>query len=176
MKTIIIVSKELLPSELTVIADDNNTQVLFFEGQSSDPYQIEVRIAEINVDKAEVRNAMGLYHKISTRTKVEDLTNKITEVKRSNPITNLPMGIALLVLTLVTLLAAIFGHDWPTVATVPDYAPTAALIGEAFLGEFLLPFEVAGILLLAALLAAVVVARKEIKDLDEDDPSREQTP
>ena len=97
------------------------------------------------------------------------LTNKITEVQRSNPLTNLPMGITILVLTIGTLFAAIFGHNWAVHGTTPEYAPTASVIGEAFLGPFLLPFEVAGLLLLAALVAAVVVARKEIKDLDEDD-------
>ena len=42
---------------------------------------------------------------------------------------------------------------------------TTETIGAAFLNEYLLPFEVAGLLLLAALLAAVVVARKEVRDV-----------
>ena len=57
----------------------------------------------------------------------------------------------------------IFGIDWGTQPAGP-YEPTTEMIGHAFLGRYLLPFEVAGLMLLAALLAAVVVARKEIKD------------
>jgi NAD(P)H-quinone oxidoreductase subunit 6 len=90
------------------------------------------------------------------------LTNKITEVKKSNPISNGWMGGLLFVGILSMLLFAVFGFEWAEQAPGP-FAPTTALIGEAFLGRFLLPFEVAGVMLLAALLAAVVVARKEVK-------------
>jgi NADH-quinone oxidoreductase subunit J len=92
------------------------------------------------------------------------LTNKIDDVKNSNPRSNMAVGTTLFVVTLTTLLAAGLGYDWPVRETVPDYAPTSEAIGEAFLGPYLLPFEIAGILLLAALLAAVVVARKEVKE------------
>jgi NADH-quinone oxidoreductase subunit J len=97
------------------------------------------------------------------------LTNKITDVKNSNPTSHVPVGAVLLTVTLITLLTAVLGYDWPVRDAPPPYAPTSALIGDAFLGPYLLPFEVAGILLLAALLAAVVVARKEIRD----DPTEE---
>ena len=42
-------------------------------------------------------------------------------------------------------------------------APTTAIIGNAFLTRWLLPFEVASLVLLATLIGAVVIARKEIK-------------
>ncbi len=93
------------------------------------------------------------------------LTNRISEVKDSNPTTNRFLGATLLATLLLTLLAAIFGRPW-AVRTTEPFAPTAEVIGDAFLGPYLLPFEVAGFLLLAALIAAVVVARKEIKDDD----------
>jgi NADH-quinone oxidoreductase subunit J len=91
------------------------------------------------------------------------LTNKISAVARSNPATNMILGGTLLIILTVVLLAVVFGVDWPT-REPAAFAPTAELIGNAFLGDYLLPFEVAGLLLLAALLAAVVVARKEIKE------------
>ena len=90
------------------------------------------------------------------------------DVANSNPMSNLPLGFVLLVMSLGTLLGAIFGYPWPVKEVVPAFEPTAHIIGDAFLGPYLLPFEVAGILLLAALIAAVVVARKEVKDLDAD--------
>ncbi len=94
------------------------------------------------------------------------MTNKISEVRRSNPATNLVLGGTLLITLLLVLFGVIFGFDWQTRPPGPA-VPTADLIGEAFLGPYLLPFEIAGFMLLAALLAAVVVARKEIKDEEE---------
>jgi NAD(P)H-quinone oxidoreductase subunit 6 len=41
-------------------------------------------------------------------------------------------------------------------------SPTTAGIGEAFLTTYVLPFEVASIVLLAALIGAIVVSRKEV--------------
>ncbi len=90
------------------------------------------------------------------------LTNKITEIKRSNPTSNAVLGGLLLVALVAVMLAAVFGYDWPMRPGEP-FAPTADLIGRAFLSEYLLPFEIAGLMLLAALVAAVVVARKEVR-------------
>ncbi|MCI0345432.1 MAG: NADH-quinone oxidoreductase subunit J, partial [Chloroflexi bacterium] len=42
-------------------------------------------------------------------------------------------------------------------------APTTYGVGQAFLTDFVLPFEVASIVLLAALVGAIVVSRKEVK-------------
>jgi NAD(P)H-quinone oxidoreductase subunit 6 len=43
-------------------------------------------------------------------------------------------------------------------------APTTAGIGEAFLGPYILPFELASVVLLVALIGAIVVSRKEIRE------------
>ena len=45
----------------------------------------------------------------------------------------------------------------------PGLAPTTREIGQAFLTRFLLPFELASLVLLATLIGAVVIARKELK-------------
>ena len=63
----------------------------------------------------------------------------------------------------VILLFAVLQFDWAVKADPGTYEPTAAIIGAAFLGEYLLAFHIAVFILLAALLAAVVVARKEVK-------------
>jgi NADH-quinone oxidoreductase subunit J len=94
------------------------------------------------------------------------LTNRISEVRISNPVRNVAFGGLLLVILTFTLLEVVWEFDWRLKLPGP-YAPTAETIGAAFLNEYLLPFEVAGLLLLAALLAAVVVARKEIRDPEE---------
>jgi NADH-quinone oxidoreductase subunit J len=51
---------------------------------------------------------------------------------------------------------------WPA-HIAPTSGPTAAIIGNGFLTKWLLPFEVASLVLLATLVGAVVIARKEIK-------------
>jgi NADH-quinone oxidoreductase subunit J len=49
------------------------------------------------------------------------------------------------------------------VRTPGPLAPTTARIGDEFLSTWLLPFEVASVVLLATLVGAVVMARKELK-------------
>ena len=43
-------------------------------------------------------------------------------------------------------------------------APTTYAIGNGFLGDYVLPFELASVVLLAALIGAVVLSRKELKE------------
>ena len=42
-------------------------------------------------------------------------------------------------------------------------APTTYGVGNAFLTDFILPFEIASLVLLVALIGAVMVSRKEVK-------------
>ena len=48
--------------------------------------------------------------------------------------------------------------EWPTVARPP--APTTEGIGRMFLGQYLLPFEAASVLLLVALIGAAMIVRR----------------
>ncbi len=50
---------------------------------------------------------------------------------------------------------------WP--AEARDPMPSTAKLGHAFLGEYLLPFEVASVLLLGAMIGAVVLARRAVR-------------
>ncbi len=52
--------------------------------------------------------------------------------------------------------------SWPTTATLPD-APSTYAIGNGFLGPYVLPFELASFVLLAVLIGAIVISRKELK-------------
>jgi NAD(P)H-quinone oxidoreductase subunit 6 len=90
------------------------------------------------------------------------LTNRITEVTVSNTSFGLFGGFLLFVSVAPVLLAVAVLTPWK--ATVPAaLAPTTAAIGHGFLTKWLLPFEVASLVLLATLVGAVVIARKEIK-------------
>jgi NADH-quinone oxidoreductase subunit J len=90
------------------------------------------------------------------------LTNRITDVNVSNSSFGLFGGALLFVAVAPVLLAVVSLTPWP-VAAPAALAPTTAEIGHGFLTKWLLPFEVASIVLLATLVGAVVIARKELK-------------
>ncbi|MCM2333130.1 MAG: NADH-quinone oxidoreductase subunit J [Anaeromyxobacteraceae bacterium] len=90
------------------------------------------------------------------------LTNRITEINVSNASLGLWGGAMLFVATAPVLLAVALVTPWAAVAPGPA-AYTTAAIGDGFLTKWLLPFEVASLVLLATLVGAVVIARKEIK-------------
>jgi len=92
------------------------------------------------------------------------LTKQIGEdPKLTNAHLGLPVGAALAAVTVGTLSYMAVMAPWKVVAK-PSYQPVSAALGTAFLTDFLLPFEVASVVLLAALVGAVIIARKEIKE------------
>jgi NAD(P)H-quinone oxidoreductase subunit 6 len=90
------------------------------------------------------------------------LTNRITEINVSNASLGLVGGLMLALAVAPVLLAVATVTPWavtePAVVT-----HTAAEIGDGFLTRWLLPFEIASMVLLATLVGSVVIARKEIK-------------
>jgi NADH-quinone oxidoreductase subunit J len=90
------------------------------------------------------------------------LTHRIADVRVSNrSLGRLP---ALVVIGIVgaVMMKAIFVTTWHAVAPgIP--APTTYAIGDAFLNDYILPFELASLVLLAALVGAVVLSRKQLK-------------
>jgi NADH-quinone oxidoreductase subunit J len=90
------------------------------------------------------------------------LTNRITEVNVSNSSFGMFGGVLLFVSVAPVLVAVAALTPWAAGAP-PPLAPTTAAIGNGFLTKWLLPFEVASLVLLATLVGAVVIARKEIK-------------
>jgi len=97
------------------------------------------------------------------------LTSRIAETKVSNASLGVPAGMALVLATAPVLLFAAFATPWAT-RPPPAPGPTTRAIGNAFLTRWLLPFEVASLVLLATLVGAVVVARKEVKRDEPSDP------
>lgn len=90
------------------------------------------------------------------------LTNRIGDVNITNKSVGLVGGIALFAAVTPLLVFVALLVPWPA-RQAPALAPTTALIGNEFLSTWLLPFEVASVVLLATLVGAVVVARKELK-------------
>ncbi len=86
------------------------------------------------------------------------LTQGIADVTVSNRAVGRAPALAVTIAVGTAMAAAIARSPWPAApAYVP--APTTYGIGNAFLGPYALPFEVASIVLLAALIGAVVIAR-----------------
>ena len=67
---------------------------------------------------------------------------------------------------LVILFLVVHQTNWQTTESRFENEGTTSLIGEAIMREFLLPFEVASIILLIALIGAVLITRKGVKKED----------
>jgi NAD(P)H-quinone oxidoreductase subunit 6 len=90
------------------------------------------------------------------------LTNRITEINVSNASLGLWGGLMLFAAVAPVLLSVALVTPWAAI-TPPAAAYTTETIGDSLLTRWLLPFEVASMVLLATLVGAVVIARKEIK-------------
>lgn len=89
------------------------------------------------------------------------LTSRIQEMKISNPRGGLAVAFALVIAVLLVLGRVATRTDWP--AEARPAMPSTAKLGHAFLGEYLLPFELGSIVLLAAMIGAVVLARRAVR-------------
>ncbi|WP_242394685.1 NADH-quinone oxidoreductase subunit J family protein [Anaeromyxobacter oryzisoli] len=90
------------------------------------------------------------------------LTSRISDIKVSNTSFGLFGGVLLFVAAAPVLLSVALLTPWRVVPPAA-LAPTAEVIGDALLSRWLLPFEVASLVLLSTLIGAVLIARKEIK-------------
>ena len=89
-------------------------------------------------------------------------THRISDVAVSNrTVGRLPAAVILCGVG-VAMATCIIEAQW---VERPDRVvePTTVAIGEAFLGPYVLPFELASVVLLVALIGAVVVSRKELR-------------
>jgi len=91
------------------------------------------------------------------------LTHRITDVE----ITNRAAGrIPALIITgvfIYLLIQTVRETAWVRAKEIV-FQPTTGKIGDLLLDSYLLPFELASLVLLAALIGAVVISRKEIKE------------
>jgi NADH-quinone oxidoreductase subunit J len=92
------------------------------------------------------------------------LTSKIGDRSHTNPSVGIFPGIALTVALVAVLGYVVTKSPWIVKPDAPQINQTARTIGDVFLREYLLPFEVSSLVLLATLIGAVVIARKEIKE------------
>ncbi len=98
------------------------------------------------------------------------LSHRISDVKISNPSRfQLPAAVICLVMFGVLSLIAV---STPFAVKTVVYLPTTADIGELLMTRYLLPFEVASVLLLAALIGAAMIARPARSNPAEDPEDR----
>ncbi len=91
------------------------------------------------------------------------LTHRIADVHVTNrSVGRIPALIAAGILLLI-LVQTIQETRWVKAKEI-GYSPTTAQIGDLFLQDYLLPFELASLVLLVALIGAVLLSRKEIKE------------
>lgn len=86
------------------------------------------------------------------------------DTQRGNPSNRLSVpGAFLAGVVFSAIIVAIFTTDWPLSSEAPP-ASTTELLAEALFNKFVLPFEVASVLLLAAMIGAIVIARQKEAD------------
>jgi NAD(P)H-quinone oxidoreductase subunit 6 len=90
------------------------------------------------------------------------LTQGIAEVNVSNRAVGVLPALVTVILAGVVMFYAIIRTPWYRTG-LRSIAPTTYGIGNAFLGPYVLPFEIASIVLLAALIGAIVITRQEVR-------------
>jgi len=91
------------------------------------------------------------------------LTHRITDVEITNRAAGRIPALIVVGVLVYLLVQTVRETPWAKAKEIV-YAATTAKIGDLFLDTYLLPFELASLVLLAALIGAVVIARKEIKE------------
>ena len=90
------------------------------------------------------------------------LTEKIDQVNITNQALKPGRAWLLLVVSAGLIIAAILKTNWHVKSPLPP-SPTTSQLGDAFLTKYLLPFEIASVLLLVALIGAIIAGRKEVR-------------
>lgn len=96
------------------------------------------------------------------------LSNRISSVKLSNPV-HFRLPAAALCLALFGVLAYTAVSPVFVLKEEITYQPTTADIGELLMTRYLLPFEVASVLLLAVLIGAALLSRPDRSDIPRPD-------
>ena len=95
------------------------------------------------------------------------LTNKVISVDiKTGTLQTLPASL-LVAMTAGSLCGVFYVTDWKIVQGGQEVQSTTSSLGEMFMTTYLLPFEVASIVLLVALIGAAMMARRDKNVQDE---------
>ena len=92
------------------------------------------------------------------------LTNKIENVSITNPGRNKIAGATLSLILLFVQFNVIFNTKWNVSDELIEKEETVSSIGRLLLTDYILPFEVASVILLAALIGAAMLSRKKVEN------------
>ncbi len=92
------------------------------------------------------------------------LTNKIENVSITNPGRNKIAGAVLSLILLFVQFNVIFNTKWNISDELIEKEETVSSIGRLLLTDYILPFEVASVILLAALIGAAMLSRKKVEN------------
>jgi NADH-quinone oxidoreductase subunit J len=87
------------------------------------------------------------------------LTHRIYELDLRTETIQLWPGIAVATTVFIVLVNIIYRTPWRTLAIMEE-GPTTERIGRLFMGDYILPFEAASVLLLVALMGAAMLVRR----------------
>lgn len=90
------------------------------------------------------------------------LTRRIEDIGGTNPSIMWWLGVPAGLVLLAVILYAILSTPLET-AAIPSTGPTVSGIGDSMLGRYLLPFEVMSLVLMAVLVGALLLGRREVK-------------
>jgi NADH-quinone oxidoreductase subunit J len=88
------------------------------------------------------------------------LTHKISEMSLKSETFQFWPGLVLVAVVFLSLLVTMLKTTWHSPAVPATLNPTTATIGELFMREYILPFELASIFLLIALIGAAMIVRR----------------
>ncbi len=91
------------------------------------------------------------------------LTSKVIDVQMKTGTVQVLPAILVVGALAATLLIVFLQTDWKLIPEPKTIVKTGAVIGEQFLTNYLLPFEIASVILLVALIGAAMIARREKK-------------
>ncbi len=91
------------------------------------------------------------------------LTQGVADVNVSNRVVGMIPALGVMALVGGVMLFAVIRTAWPHGGGA-SLQPTTAGIGNAFLGPYVLPFEIASVVLLAALVGAIVISRQAARE------------
>lgn len=91
------------------------------------------------------------------------LTHRISEVHISNRAVGRVPALIVSGILIALLVTIILQNPWAKAEKVV-HEPTTSKIGDLFLQHYLLPFELASVVLLVALIGAVILSRKEVRE------------
>ncbi len=97
------------------------------------------------------------------------LTQGIQDVEVSNRSVGRTIGLVIVAGTFAVMMKAFMDAKWRIADPAATMPSSTYGIGDALLGPYVLPFEVASIVLLTVLVGAVVLSRKEVGERDRKD-------